>query len=58
MPKWGGYRIRTEVLDVDDNGANTQRLVKVPLEELPVWDRDHDDAGRVRRRPQVTTVQE
>ncbi|RYP61398.1 hypothetical protein DL769_007721 [Monosporascus sp. CRB-8-3] len=50
LPKWRGYRIRTEVLAVDDNGANTHRLVQVPLSELAAWDRDHDDAGRLRRR--------
>ncbi|RYP33027.1 hypothetical protein DL767_004938 [Monosporascus sp. MG133] len=50
LPKWRGYRIRTEVLAVDDNGANTHRLVRVPLSELAAWDRDHDDAGRLRRR--------
>ncbi|RYO93287.1 hypothetical protein DL762_001236 [Monosporascus cannonballus] len=50
LPKWRGYRIRTEVLAVDDNGANTHRLIQVPLSELAAWDRDHDDAGRLRRR--------
>ncbi|RYP46031.1 hypothetical protein DL768_007711 [Monosporascus sp. mg162] len=53
LPRWRGYRIRTEVLAVDDNGANTHRLVQVPLRELAAWDRDHDDAGRLRRRHAV-----
>ncbi|KAH9908935.1 high-affinity methionine permease [Xylariomycetidae sp. FL2044] len=50
LPRWRGYRIRTQVLDVDDNGANTHRLVRVPLVELQRWGDEHDDAGRVRRR--------
>ncbi|KXJ87303.1 amino acid permease-domain-containing protein [Microdochium bolleyi] len=50
-PKFRGYRIRPEVLDdVDSRGANTHRLVQVPLAELAAWDAEHDDAGRVRRR--------
>lgn len=50
MPKWRGYRIRPEILEVDDNGANTHRLVKVPLDEVAKWDEEHDDAGNLRRR--------
>ncbi|KAG7132932.1 High-affinity methionine permease like protein [Verticillium longisporum] len=53
LPKWKGYRIRTEVLDVDineDTGANTHRLVRVPLAELAEWDQTHDETGRLRRR--------
>lgn len=50
IPKWRGYRIRTEVLEVDDNGANTHRLVQVPLSELAIWDSEHDEAGNLRRR--------
>lgn len=55
LPKWRGYRIRTEVSAVDDNGAATHRLVQVPLQELAVWDREHDDAGRLRRRHQSSS---
>lgn len=50
IPKWRGYRIRTEILEVDDNGANTHRLVKVPLGDVPTWDSEHDEAGNLRRR--------
>jgi len=50
IPKWRGYRIRTEVLEVDNNGANTHRLVQVPLSDLATWDAEHDEAGNLRRR--------
>lgn len=53
LPKWRGYRIRPEILDVTDNGANTHRLVQVPLSELALWDAEHDDAGNLRRRAVV-----
>jgi len=51
LPKFRGYRIRPEILeDIDSRGANTNRLVQVPLGELAAWDEAHDDAGRLRRR--------
>lgn len=50
VPKWKGYQLRPVILDVDDEGANSHRLVRVPVEELEQWDREHDEAGRVRRR--------
>ncbi|KAF6818421.1 high affinity methionine permease [Colletotrichum musicola] len=50
LPKWRGYRIRPEILDVSNNGANTHRLTKVPLSDLAQWDAEHDDAGNLRRR--------
>lgn len=53
IPKWRGYRIRTEVVEVDDNGANTHRLVKVPVEKIPDWDADHDESGNLRQRRTV-----
>jgi hypothetical protein len=37
------------MLNVDEKGANTHRLVKVPVEELAKWDREHDEAGHLRR---------
>jgi hypothetical protein len=55
LPKWRGYELRPEVLTVDDEGANTHRLAKVPVEELAEWDREHDEAGRLRRRPDSAT---
>jgi YD repeat-containing protein len=50
LPKWGGYQLRPEILTVDDEGANSHRLVKVPAAEVTEWDREHDEAGRLRRR--------
>ncbi|KAI1075994.1 amino acid transporter [Whalleya microplaca] len=50
LPRWGGYRIRPEISSVDDEGANTHRLVKVPLDNIAKWDDEHDEAGRLRRR--------
>ncbi|KAI1177620.1 high-affinity methionine permease [Nemania sp. FL0916] len=50
LPKFGGYRLRPEILTVDGQGANTHQLVKVPLDELERWDSEHDEAGRLRRR--------
>lgn len=51
LPKWRGYTIRSQVLDIDgDTGANTHRLVRVPNAELAEWDATHDELGRVRRR--------
>ena len=48
LPKWKGYAIRAEVLDVDGGDANAHRLVRVPLGEVARWDGEHDDAGRLR----------
>lgn len=53
LPKWGGYAIRSEVLAVDDNGANSHRLVKVPLNEVARWDEEHTESGQLRRRAGV-----
>jgi hypothetical protein len=50
IPKWKGYAIRPEVLEVDTNGANTHRLVRVPLVEIDKWDAEHDEAGNLRQR--------
>ncbi|KAI2616808.1 amino acid transporter [Hypoxylon sp. NC1633] len=53
LPRWGGYKIRPEILSVDDKDVITHRLAKVPLGELERWDEDHDEAGRPRRVPVV-----
>ncbi|KAJ9421169.1 amino acid permease-domain-containing protein [Fusarium oxysporum] len=53
LPKWKGYAIRTEITNVDDNGANTHRLVRVPYADLPRWDEEHDEAGNLRQRSTV-----
>ncbi|KAI1127739.1 high-affinity methionine permease [Nemania abortiva] len=50
LPKYKGYRLRSEILSVDDQGAITHQLLKVPVEELEKWDSEHDEAGRLRRR--------
>lgn len=46
VPKWRGYRIRAEISLVDDNGATTHRLVRVPVAELARWDAEHDETGQ------------
>jgi hypothetical protein len=45
IPYWRGYRVRQEILQLDD-GANSHRLIKVPVAELDEWDRRHDPVGR------------
>ncbi|OTA96558.1 hypothetical protein M434DRAFT_19599 [Hypoxylon sp. CO27-5] len=50
LPRWGGYKVRPEILTVDEHGAVTHRLVKVPLSEIEKWDEEHDEAGHLRRR--------
>ncbi|KZL77838.1 high-affinity methionine permease [Colletotrichum tofieldiae] len=54
LPRWLGYEIRTEIVDVDSNGANTHRLVRIPKAQVAQWDEEHDEAGNLRRR-RVTT---
>ncbi|KAK8054926.1 hypothetical protein PG993_000153 [Apiospora rasikravindrae] len=50
IPRWKGYAIRPEIVDVGNNGAKTHHLVRVPNAELAVWDDAHDEAGNLRRR--------
>ncbi|KAK2059581.1 high-affinity methionine permease [Colletotrichum caudatum] len=50
FPRWLGYEIRTEIVNVDANGANTHRLVRVPKADVARWDEEHDEAGNLRRR--------
>ncbi|KAK0707894.1 amino acid permease-domain-containing protein [Lasiosphaeris hirsuta] len=45
IPRLRGYRIRQEVLTLDD-GASSHRLIKVPVGELEAWDATHDAVGR------------
>ncbi|KAL2001240.1 hypothetical protein VTN02DRAFT_2065 [Thermoascus thermophilus] len=56
LPKLFGYQIRQEVMELED-GATAHRLRKVPNDQISLWDREHDVAGRVRYRsgrgPQV-----
>ncbi|CEI62429.1 hypothetical protein FVEN_g4971 [Fusarium venenatum] len=58
LPKWKGYSIRTEITEVDDNGANSHRLVRVPNVDLVQWDEEHDEAGNLRQRPILVTSSE
>ncbi|KAI8398917.1 hypothetical protein FOFC_20144 [Fusarium oxysporum] len=46
LPRWGNYSIRSQVISVDDNGANTHRLLRVPNSKVSEWDAAHDDLGR------------
>jgi hypothetical protein len=46
LPYYRGYRIRSELLVLDDETAKVHRLVKVPLGELRVWDAVHDVLGQ------------
>ncbi|KAK1993061.1 high-affinity methionine permease [Colletotrichum falcatum] len=55
LPRWLGYEIRSEIVNVDANGANTHRLVRVPKAEVARWDDEHDEAGNLRRRHATTT---
>ncbi|KAJ9161570.1 High-affinity methionine permease [Coniochaeta hoffmannii] len=45
LPRHGGYRLRQEVLALD-NGAQSHRIIKVPIEDLARWDATHDVVGR------------
>ncbi|KAF2811971.1 high affinity methionine permease [Mytilinidion resinicola] len=52
LPKFGKYEIRQTVLVLDESGATTHQLVRVPNAELAAWDAEHDVVGRVvQRRP-------
>ncbi|KAK5743835.1 hypothetical protein LTR17_002457 [Elasticomyces elasticus] len=44
LPIWGKYRMRYELVQLG-NGAETHRLVKVPLGQLESWDARHDVTG-------------
>ncbi|KAJ5414657.1 amino acid transporter [Penicillium cosmopolitanum] len=45
LPKWQGYKLRQELIHLDD-GAQSNQLRKVPNEKLAEWDATHDAAGR------------
>lgn len=45
FPRIGGYRVRQEVVFLD-HGAQSHKLVKVPVQELAQWDETHDSIGR------------
>lgn len=50
IPRWKGYAIRPEIIDIGNNGAKSHHLVRVPKAELAQWDDAHDEAGNLRRR--------
>ncbi|KAL4994398.1 amino acid permease-domain-containing protein [Aspergillus recurvatus] len=46
IPGWKGYELRQELITLDD-GAQSNRLRKIPNEEVGEWDAVHDAAGRL-----------
>ncbi|KAI5369360.1 Putative amino acid/polyamine transporter I [Septoria linicola] len=53
LPRVRGYRMRQEMLEYDD-GAQSNRFVKVPVAELEVWDATHDALGRPLGQAQIS----
>ncbi|KAI8657852.1 High-affinity methionine permease [Fusarium keratoplasticum] len=47
LPRWGGYVILSELIEVGTDGANTHRLLKIPKAQIGQWDRHHDEAGKL-----------
>lgn len=45
LPHFGNYKIRQELVLLDDESAKVHRLVKVPLSDLETWDAEHDVLG-------------
>ncbi|RDW84019.1 High affinity methionine permease [Aspergillus mulundensis] len=45
IPKWRGYQLRQDLIILED-GAQSNRLRKVPNDEIDNWDATHDAAGR------------
>lgn len=45
LPKWGNYTIRQTIVALED-GSVTNKLVKVPNDELSEWDAEHDATGK------------
>lgn len=44
LPRWKGYRMRQELVDLG-NGAQSHRLLKIDVKDLPQWDATHDAVG-------------
>ncbi|KAG5790009.1 hypothetical protein H9Q69_010931 [Fusarium xylarioides] len=53
LPKWKGYRLRSETV-ILDNGVQSHEIRKVPIGELDEWEATHDVTGRLR---QTTVLQ-
>ena len=49
LPRLRGYRVRQETVVFED-GAQSHKLVKVPVDEVARWDATHDAVGRPLRR--------
>ncbi|EKV11965.1 Amino acid/polyamine transporter I [Penicillium digitatum] len=56
IPKWKGYKLRQEQLSLD-GGVQSNRLKKVPNDEVAEWDATHDAAGRIIESPVEIQVQ-
>ncbi|KAJ3529957.1 hypothetical protein NMY22_g8779 [Coprinellus aureogranulatus] len=52
LPKWGGYSIR-QLLERLPDGAQANRLVKVPNDQVAEWDATHDEHGDVIERKEA-----
>lgn len=57
VPRLLGYRIRQEVLELDD-GAQSHTLIKVPVNELERWEETHDAVGRLLSATSVRSVED
>lgn len=55
LPKWKGYKLRPEIIDIGD-GAQAHKIVRVPLAELQEWDAKHDAAGHKREEWEAVQV--
>ncbi|KAF6807388.1 high-affinity methionine permease [Colletotrichum sojae] len=45
IPKWRGYELRQELVDLGD-GAQSHHLRKIPYDQVAEWDATHDASGR------------
>lgn len=45
LPHFRKYRIRQDLILLENESAKVHRLVKVPLTELGIWDAEHDPLG-------------
>lgn len=53
IPKVKGYTIRQLTEKLDD-GAQANKLMRIPNSELAEWDATHDEHGEIRSMPIVT----
>lgn len=57
IPHYRKYRIRQELIVLDDENAKVHRLIKVPLSELETWDSEHDVLGNIIQRAPASDSQ-